>query len=87
MVREGRASLLVPRDLPSPDGGGTVAAGSPAVALGAAPRLTFTPRGTATSLSMYLTGPDGTVYAVRVLGTTQRMRLSCLSASGTWEIC
>jgi hypothetical protein len=27
------------------------------------------------------------VYAVRVLGTTQRIRLTCLSDAGAWEAC
>jgi hypothetical protein len=87
VVREGHAVLDVPRDVPAADGEGVVRAGSAAVSLGAAPRLTFTPRGTASSASIYLVGPSQAVYAVRVLGTTQRIRLTCLSDAGAWEAC
>jgi prepilin-type N-terminal cleavage/methylation domain-containing protein len=37
--------------------------------------LSFTPLGTATSGSVYVRGPDGTQWAVRVLGATARARL------------
>lgn len=87
VVREGRATLDVPRDLPAADGAGVIAAGSDPVVLGAAPRLTFTARGTATSASIYVVGASGAIYVVRVLGTTQRVRLSCLGAGDAWEVC
>jgi type II secretory pathway pseudopilin PulG len=37
--------------------------------------LTFTPLGTATSGSIYVRGPDGTQWVIRVLGATARTRL------------
>jgi prepilin-type N-terminal cleavage/methylation domain-containing protein len=37
--------------------------------------LSFTPLGTATSGSVYVRGPDGTQWVVRVLGATARARL------------
>jgi hypothetical protein len=37
--------------------------------------LSFTPQGTATSGTVYVRGPDGTQWAVRVLGATGRTRL------------
>jgi Tfp pilus assembly protein FimT len=87
VFREGRARLGVERDLPSTDGGGVVAAGSPAVQLGAMTRLLFTPRGTATAASIYVAGQGNRAYAIRVLGTTQRIRLLCLGRDDTWETC
>lgn len=87
VFREGRARLAIERDLPDADGTGTLAAGSAPVRLGAAPRLTFTPRGTGTAGSLHVAGPDGRAYVVRVLGTTQRIRLLCLSADEIWEVC
>jgi Tfp pilus assembly protein FimT len=55
-----------------------VAAGSPAtdaVALSGTTILSFTPEGTATSGSVYVTGRDGTQWVVRVLGVTARARV------------
>jgi Tfp pilus assembly protein FimT len=37
--------------------------------------LSFTPLGTATSGSIYVRGPDGSQFVVRVLGTTGRARV------------
>lgn len=85
--REGRARLAVPRDVPDADGAGTVPAGSAPIQLGAAPRLVFTTRGTSSSGSMYVAGRGDRMYAIRVLGTTQRIRLVCLTGTETWESC
>ena len=87
VFREGRGRLAIDRDLPDADGTGTLPAGSAPVRLGVASRLTFTPQGTATAASLHVAGPDGQAYAVRVLGSTQRVRLLCLSADVTWEGC
>jgi hypothetical protein len=45
------------------------------VQVGSTPILSFTPSGTATSGSVYVAGPDGTQWAVRVLGVTARVRV------------
>lgn len=87
VFREGAARLAVSRDLPGPDGTGSVPAGSSPLQLGASPRLVFTPRGTASAGSLYVAGRGGRAYAIRVLGTTQRIRLICLGVSGGWESC
>ena len=49
--------------------------GENAVQLGGTNLLSFTPHGTATSGSLYLRGPDGTQWVVRVLGVTARSRI------------
>ena len=87
VFREGRARLAVTRDLPGADGEGTVPAGSAPIRLGVASRLVFTPRGTSGAGSVYVAGRGQRAYAIRVLGTTQRIRLSCLGSTGVWEVC
>jgi type II secretory pathway pseudopilin PulG len=87
LFREGVARLAVERDLPDADGDGVIAAGSTPVRLGVVPRIVFTARGTSSAGSLYVAGPGGRAYAIRLLGTTQRVRLLCLGASGAWEIC
>jgi len=87
VFREGRARLAIERSIPNADGTGTIAAGSAPVQLGAMTRLVVTPRGTATAASIYVAGTGDRVYAIRVLGSTQRIRLLCLSVSMDWEAC
>ena len=52
-----------------------VDASASAVDLGGTELLTFTPAGTATSGTVHVLGRDGTRFAVRILGTTGRIRL------------
>jgi type II secretory pathway pseudopilin PulG len=87
VFREGRARLAIEREVPSADGSGTVPAGSAPVQLGAMARLVFTQRGTATAGSLYVAGRGERAYAIRVLGSTQRIRLLCLNTAGVWESC
>lgn len=88
VFREGRGALDISQDLPNADGDGTISAGSHPVRFGAVPRVTFTARGTGNSGSLYVEGPRGAPYAIRVLGTTQRVRLLCLDVgSGQWRGC
>jgi len=49
--------------------------GDAALQLGGSDLLSFTPSGTATSGSVYIRGPDGSQFAVRVLGATGRARV------------
>jgi hypothetical protein len=86
VFRQGRGRLAVTRDLPSADGSGTVLQGSAPVQLGVSSRLVFTPRGTSSAGSLYVAGTGARAYAIRVLGTTQRIRMLCL-ARGGWEAC
>lgn len=60
-------------------------AGASSVRLGGSRLLTFSPLGTSTSGSLYITGHDGSQYAVRITGTTARVRVLRLNrATGTW---
>lgn len=56
------------------------------VRLGGTRLLTFSPLGTATSGSLYLTGRDGSRYAVRIAGGTARVRTERFNpSSGVWS--
>lgn len=87
VLREPRARLAVTRDLPASGSDPALPTGSMPVRLGAVPRLTFTPRGTSGSGAIHVAGPGDRAYVVRILGTTQRVRLHCLTAAGLWEAC
>ncbi len=87
VFREGRASLAITRAVPDTDGSGSIAAGSAPVRFGVMPRVIFTPRGTATAGSIFVAGRGNRMYAIRVLGSTQRVRLLCLSQVDAWEAC
>lgn len=78
-------SVSLPELFPGVDIG--LAPGLPgeAVQLGGTSLLSFTPRGTATSGSVYVRGRDGTQWVVRVLGVTARARvLRFVPATGEW---
>ncbi len=66
-------SLALPEALPAIDGTGTT--GTDAVQLGSGDVLTYSPLGSATPGTVYVRGPSGQVWAVRVLGDTGRTRL------------
>lgn len=77
--------FAIPQPLPGIDGSEDLAAGSDPIRLGTSDILSCTPAGTATPGTMYLSGPDATPWAVRVLGATARTRILTLDASrNTW---
>jgi Tfp pilus assembly protein FimT len=79
-------SLQVRSDVPSPDGGGTLAAGSDPVRIGSTNLLSFSPLGSATSGTVYLAARAGPQMCVRVLGGTGRIRVLWFDvASGAWR--
>ena len=78
--------LGIARDVPDPDGSGTLAAGSDPIRLGSSNFLSFSPIGSATSGTIYLSGPGGAQTAVRVMGATGRMRVLLFDvATRTWR--
>ncbi len=82
------ALLAIVRDVPTTDHGGTLAAGSAPVRFGVTPFISFSAHRTGTSGSIYVAGPTGAQYAIRVLGTTGRLRLLCLETRAmVWEGC
>lgn len=65
--------------------GQPVSSGMTPVRIGSARMISFSPAGTATSGSLYLSGRGSTGYAVVVLGATGRTRvLRCMPHDGVW---
>jgi Tfp pilus assembly protein FimT len=62
----------VPQGLPDPDGGASTTG---AVRFGSSDIASFTPAGTATAGTVYLRSDGGAQYAIRVAGTTGRVRV------------
>ena len=72
--------------LPSVTGRPTGNGSADPVRFGAGDTLTFSPLGTATSGSLYLRGRSGRQCALRVLGTTGRIRVLChVPAENEWQ--
>ena len=69
------ASFEVPLAVPSPDGHGAISAHSDPIRIGSSNFMTFSPLGTATSGTLYITGGAGTLVCIRVLGATGRIRV------------
>lgn len=61
-------------DLPPIDPGGTPPGADP-IRLGASDLLTFTPRGTSTTGSVYIRGRRGDQYVIRIFGDTGKTRV------------
>lgn len=77
--------FAIVQPLPGIDGSEDLAAGSDPIRLGTSDILSCTPTGTATPGTVYLSGPDGAPWAVRVLGATGRTRILTLDTSSrTW---
>jgi Tfp pilus assembly protein FimT len=80
------ATLAILRDIPDPDGSGTLIANSDPIRLGSSNFLSFSPIGSATSGTIYLAGAGGAQAAVRVMGATGRMRVLLLDVgTRTWR--
>ena len=80
------AALRILRDIPDPDGNGTLIANSDPIRLGSSNFLSFSPIGSATSGTLYLAGAGGAQAAVRVMGATGRMRVLLFDVgSRTWR--
>jgi hypothetical protein len=79
-------ALRIPRDVPEPETGAVLPAGSDPLRIGRSSLLSFSPLGSATSGTLYLAADTGPQMAVRVLGATGRTRVLRLdAASGTWR--
>ncbi len=67
---------LLPEAIPEvPPGSGVLPPGSDPVRFGRSDIITFTPRGTSSSGTLYVSDGQGTVAAVVVYGATGRLRL------------
>jgi len=78
--------LRIARDLPEPETGVVLAAGSDPLRIGRSALVSFSPLGSSTSGTLYLAGTTGPQMAVRLLGATGRMRvLQFDAASRQWR--
>ncbi|MGE0041634.1 MAG: GspH/FimT family pseudopilin [Vicinamibacterales bacterium] len=75
-----RVAVAVRAALPGIDGGAAVQPAPDGVRFGASRMVVFSPLGGATSGTLYLTSSAGGAYAVRVTGTTGRVRAWRLDA-------
>ena len=79
------ARIGIARPLPGIDGDGALAPGDDPLRLGAGDLARFTPSGTSSGGTVYLQGPDGNAFAVRVLASTGRVRVLAFDpARGSW---
>lgn len=81
------AAVRLDRDAPALDGGSPARAGASPVRLaGGGSILSFAPTGTATSGTVFVSGPGGGLLALRVAAATGRLRLFELSGDGdSWN--
>ena len=82
-----RVSRLASRTMSrTPDGGGTLIAGSDPIRIGSSNFVTFSPLATATSGTLYLAARHGPQMCVRILGATGRLRVLWFDpVSRTWR--
>jgi Type II transport protein GspH len=79
-------TLRLARDVPEPETGEFLAAGSDPLRIGRSALVSFSPLGTATSGTLYLAATTGPQMAVRILGATGRTRvLQFDPASRQWR--
>ena len=78
--------IAIRSDVIEVEGSAAISAGSDAVRLGPRDVITFTPEGTSSGGTVYLSGADNGVYAVRVQSSTGRARaLAFNRVTRTWE--
>jgi Tfp pilus assembly protein FimT len=78
--------LRVASTMPMPDGTGVIAADSDPVRIGNTNLVSFSPLGSSTSGTIYLSARDGSQMCVRLLGSTGRVRVLWFDrASATWR--
>jgi len=82
----GAVRLRLNQDVPEPDTGASLAAGSDPLRIGRSSFLSFSPLGSATSGTLYLAAATGPQMAIRIFGSTGRMRvLRFDSADRQWR--
>jgi hypothetical protein len=78
--------IAIADDMPDPDGGSALIAGSDPVRIGPTNFLSFSPLGNSTSGSIYLAGRGGQQACVRILGATGRARVLWFNpATRQWQ--
>jgi Tfp pilus assembly protein FimT len=79
-------SLRINQEVPDIDGNGSLAAGSDPLRIGNSALLTFSPLGSSTSGSLYVSATTGPQFAIRVYGATGRVRVLIFDAQARqWQ--
>lgn len=79
-------ALRVNQPVPDVGGSGTLETGSDPIRIGRSSLLSFSPTGSATAGTLYVAAVHGPQFAVRVMGSTGRMRVLRFEAgAGTWQ--
>ena len=68
-------AFRIANDVPDPEGTTVLSANSDPLRLGSSNFLSFSPLGSSTSGTLYLSAPTGPQMAVRIMGATGRMRV------------
>jgi len=68
-------AFRIPTDIPDPDSGVVLPANSDALRLGSSNFVSFSPLGSSTSGTLYLSAAAGGQMAVRIMGATGRLRV------------
>ena len=79
-------AFRIPNDVPDPDAGTTLPANSDPLRLGPSNFMSFSPLGSTTSGTLYLSAPTGPQMAIRIMGATGRTRILWFdAASRQWH--
>jgi hypothetical protein len=71
----GSVGLRINQDVVEPETGVALARGADPLRIGASTLVSFSPLGSATGGTLYLSAPAGPQMAIRILGATSRMRV------------
>ncbi|MGE0461507.1 MAG: Tfp pilus assembly protein FimT/FimU [Vicinamibacterales bacterium] len=79
-------TLRVNQPVPDVGGNGTLDTGSDPIRIGRTALLSFSPTGSATAGTVYVAAARGPQFAVRIMGSTGRMRVLRFDAgAGAWQ--
>jgi type II secretory pathway pseudopilin PulG len=82
----GPITLRINHDVPEPETGAPLAAGGDPLRIGPSTLLSFSPLGSSTSGTLYVSAPTGPQMAIRIFGATGRVRvLRFDTAAGQWR--
>ena len=84
-VHAREVALRLNQAVPDIGGGGTLSTGDDPLRIGRSDLLSFSPTGSATAGTLYVSAPRGPQLAIRITGTTGRMRvLRFDTGAGAW---
>jgi hypothetical protein len=85
-VHAREVSLRLNQAVPDMSGGGMLAAGADPLRIGRSDLLSFSPTGSATAGTLYVSAPRGPQLAIRITGPTGRLRVMRFdTGAGAWR--